>query len=319
MTLEIADVYQHDLADNAAAIVHYQQALGSLQELAPLSSGGSTLFRNWWARWLEHEIHYLQTGEPFSGTLGRADVAWAFPAVLGYGAPATGGVPVLDELLRSAAAPANAPTDRDQLQRTLQTLPHSHRILATALPLLGLLPADAIVSFLTAQDPARYWSASVLGTIVLEARFMPAGSTDRLFGFFPPDALRATAGEPPPLLTAADRFARETGIRFVLDPDPRFGSPEQTWTLFLAALKRGDAQGALSCFTADFRRKLEPVLAHTPAASLQAMAASFVSFAPAADRREFHDYEIIALRNGQRYSFSVSFADDAGEWKICRM
>ena len=66
----LADTYQFDLRDKINAIRHYRRMLQSLS-LAAKEMKGFEPVMDWLKKWLEHEIQYLTTGQPFSGSFDK--------------------------------------------------------------------------------------------------------------------------------------------------------------------------------------------------------------------------------------------------------
>ncbi|MEW6331585.1 MAG: hypothetical protein AB1560_09000, partial [Pseudomonadota bacterium] len=124
-----------------------------------------------------------------------------------------------------------------------------------------------------------------------------------------------------PLLQAAKIFNSKNNIRYDLEPDKRFASPEKTWELFIYSLKSGDVETALSCFTPGMRAKMSPLLMQLSPEELKKMADSFIAF-NAADKEpssDYIEYAIVRKSEGRNFAGFANFVKQLGEWKINTM
>lgn len=322
----LADLYEFELGDSARAIAEYDSVLVALEREAqevPPGQGAAVQPR---LTWIDREIDYLKTGNPFSGPIGRDDVGQVFMAVMLLATPQLEDMGLFDQLrgqfVRQESTSPRPMVDGAKVAELLDTLPTSRLILVGTVQFLPYLSPDAILRYLSRQDPARFLSASLLGAAVMMESQLPvagtgAGHSDSIL--FPPEALRDEAGNKGSLVSAAASFTRTTGIRFDVLPDPRFSTPDKTWESFLAALKVGDAKAVLTCFASSKAAQLRPLFTHMSAQEMKEMAASFVTFVLTADMGTTKEYGLGRLVNGERRAGFAYFENDAGEWKIGEM
>jgi hypothetical protein len=313
--IKIADTFRYDLRDQAHALDYYRQALARAQQLGKDSASPlESLLRSggeWRRAWLEHEIAYLESGRRFSGSLAKQHLglfggAWLNgligsivlpPARLGYIDPA---MMQDDELLQ----PTKVYQERAAV--LLPGLPPGTPVLLSALPYLaGLDDPEKILAYLNERDPAGFLSANFFGFIVTAEE---AGGRQAR-------KLEQIGGGQEAMKTAATAFLQRHGIQ-IQQADPRFASPEQTWQEYLAALRQGDANRALECFSPAMSKKLR-FLRGLRADKLKAMADSFVAFEPAPDGgKERGEYMTVRETDGKKQVGFVHFAKSQGEWKI---
>ena len=192
-------------------------------------------------------------------------------------------------MIASMQQPLRAPFD----DRTLDALSPSQFQIARALPTLFELPPPQMLAFFAKHDPAGYLTASLLAA--------------------------ATARDASPFLkTAAETFFRDRGIRRS-SADPRYGSPEKTWSAFLAAAKNGNAAAMLDCFTPEMQEKLGPLFRGMSREELRAVAASFVGFALGESYGEFREATVVRRQNERRVGGMMTFVNEGGSWKIASM
>lgn len=99
-------------------------------------------------------------------------------------------------------------------------------------------------------------------------------------------------------------------------PDPRFSTPESTWETFLGALRRGDAESAISCLASNARRNFRPRLRKMTPDQLKSMAESIKEFSMTASFSGVR--EAIAVRHDGRAGF-IYFQSRGNEWRITEM
>jgi hypothetical protein len=175
----------------------------------------------------------------------------------------------------------------------LLRLPPSQLQIGRALPAVLELPPGEMLPFFEKHDPAGYVTAAVLSF--------------------------ALAKEPSPYVkAAADTFFRTRGIHtpFTAAADPRFGTPEKTWSAFIAGAKKGDAAAVLACFTEDMRAQLEPLFKRMSAQELREMGASFVGFAMQDSGVRTAEAMIVRQQKDRRQAGVVAFVRDGAGWKI---
>jgi hypothetical protein len=313
----IGDIHQFDLADPTGAIAAY---LGALAEIDAVRSrrhndDGAALYA-WWESWLEHEIAFLARGERFRGTV-PSEALGGFMLNVGILLPTSGAGPQ-DASPWATLWPEGrgGRPDPDAFDR----LPPSHMTLARMLPAVSLLPdADHIVRFLDRNDPGGYWVGSFVALTQLAARASAAGpDRDGAWEFrLGSVGLEPMSGErPSPIAVAVQRLARGRGIGLT-PPDPRLESPEATWALFLAALRAGDVESAVACFTVDRRPGMRAWLSRLSKDELRALADSHTGFAMTEPKSGPYSEAAIARQSshGKVLGFAY-FINQGGEWRV---
>jgi hypothetical protein len=317
----VADTYQFDLRDKARALAEYQRLLEQQQHTTGSSNDMEAGFANWARNWLVHQIEYLKTGKSFSGTIGQDDIGGA-GLFLYFGAGSTMqddylGLARLYRPLMDGAARGKSSAqqfDRDEISKNLETLSPSAMTLLRTVPLLSLMPdANAILRYLDRHDPAGYASASLFALVsVIDRQGDAGGETATLL----PGLALPPAGPTNPLRTAAARFFKERKISLKTEADPRMASPQNTWNLFIASLKSGDLDAAMTCLTLGMQAKFRPVFTQMPPEKLRNMAESFSGFAMSANMGDGMQ-EAMVVR-GKRAGL-IYFVNVGGAWKINEM
>jgi hypothetical protein len=153
---EVADIYQFDLHDYAAAI----QSLNAMRPLYSKADGGE--FAQWYAwksKWLDAETAFLKTGKRFAGSL-SGDEAAGFIGQIYFTSAGLG------ELgLDPALNPYNATTTTltpAEIETKLAALLPSHSTFQMTWIFATHLPPAAARKWLDRNDPGGYWSASLL-------------------------------------------------------------------------------------------------------------------------------------------------------------
>ena len=137
----IADIQRFDKRDMPKALAAYRQVLASLNAPAARSSSEARMLAAFGTS-LEKEITFVERGQRFSGTIGRADIA-ALQIWLLVAAHHTAG----DARLQPGA---------------LSQLPPSQLQLARTYPAVLELPPQEMLAFFAKHDPAGYISAALL-------------------------------------------------------------------------------------------------------------------------------------------------------------
>jgi hypothetical protein len=310
LQIAVADTYRFDLHDDARAIASYQDAASVLTRMPQQGHGDAPELRLALSKWLEHEIAFLKTKAPFAGTVTRTDRMAAGVLVFALAADALGWDAVSQD--------ASVRSDRQQVAQEVLSLPPSQLNLARAFPLWSLLSASEIVTFLGKHDPGRFLSASVLAAGVADARRAQkrsdADSSSIVLG-----ATGADEHQRSELPQAVKIFAQQTGVRFDLEASPQFATPEQTWKYLLDSLNAGNGRAALTCFTSDFARQVEPLFTGMNTQQMQAMAGSFGRLVSTSDMGNRKEYGVTRLADGEKRAAMVYFIDEDGEWKISSM
>src|SRR5207247_9286821 len=76
---------------------------------------------------------------------------------------------------------------------------------------------------------------------------------------------------------------RVTGLRLDVAPEERFATAEQTWAVFVDALRAGDRATVLACFSPPMRYRLEPGFRSTSNEKIKDLGASVLGGGPALD------------------------------------
>jgi hypothetical protein len=96
-------------------------------------------------------------------------------------------------------------------------------------------------------------------------------------------------------------------------PDPRFSTPESTWETFLGALRRGDAETAISCLASSARSRLRPALRKMTSDQMRSMAESFKEFSVTMSFGDMR--EALVVRQDGRAGL-IYFQSRGNEWRI---
>ena len=313
-SIAIADVQRFDKRDPRKAIEQYRLLLAGLgagpsrpdAQLARLFPG----LRLWIAR----EIAYLESGKPFSGVIGRDDLAvvevWFLLSAMQQETD-----PALIEALNrmQEAAMRGQILSPAGLLRALDALPASQLHMASAFVGVLQLPPQDILRFFAKHDPAGYLTAAILAL----AAYRQPQSPDASRGL--PNPYTGSLGSPASVKSAADSFFRARGIRVALAADPRYASPDKTWALFIASAKKGDAAAMLACFTSDMRQKLQTLFTGMSAEQLRKMADSFVGFSMNPGSGEGREAVVVRQSGDKNTAGFAYFVNDGGEWKIQSM
>jgi hypothetical protein len=322
--IRLADTYQFDLKDKGNAIKYYRRALADLSAFPGKKREEDDLFTAWWKKWLEHEIQYLTTGKPFSGAIDREALGTFPSAVMIFMANFYGGGMVEfdteDPMIKGPMTDTLDPKlDRNTLSQNLKKLPLSHFTLGATTYALSYLPTpESILTYLESQDPARYWSTSILCSAVL---YKVAGSPELLKArsFLFPGASTAPFDAGSPLQVAADQFQKRSGVHCAVEPDKRFDSPEKTWEYLMTSLKQGNVEAALSCLTPPLKGKFKGLFSKMSSSEMNQMAKSFSGFEKTKDLGGMNEYVVLRHAGGRDMGGFIYFINSFGEWKIDEM
>jgi ankyrin repeat protein len=217
----------------------------------------------------------------------------------------------LQQMNQSGSTPLMAAAAKGHLDVVKLILEHGADISTT--DSLGL-NAYALAVQTKHADVAEYLKAKGADTSIVD-RQAELISVLKEKGFIP-------AGEPTEQLTPADiglmmAMLKAAGIEDVRTwkPDPKYTSPESTWTHYREALLRGDFDSAQKC--------------HVPGVKMVdayrqmgvEKTRKFVSDMPEKLHRvsgdsKMAEYELLTVKDGKTYSFQVQFMNVYGEWKI---
>jgi hypothetical protein len=313
--LQIAEIYRYELRDKVKALEYYQKARDAVDREHWQGVRDPDVIATWTKEGLiDKEIDYLKRGRPFSGAMTRRDLEGAGLALFdGLGllmliAPSLGeGSASPLELIPHPGA------DRAVLAR-LQRMPPSYlTAVATILDVNGTTNAAATVELLKRSDPVHYLSACVLGIVAANAN---QGSRQEARG-------GAQRDEATVLRQVIAQFGRANNIEVHTDPDHRRATPQATWELFIASLKSGDRDTALTCFTGPLRAALSELFRKSSNAELRQMANEFGPLLPPAagtdDSKEFQEFGVTRrLPQGDQAAL-VDFVRVGDEWVVQSM
>lgn len=194
-------------------------------------------------------------------------------------------------MIAAMQEPLRAPLD----DAALAALPPSQFQIARTLPTLFELPPPQMLAFFAKHDPAGYLTAATLAA--------------------------ATLREPSPFVkAAADSFFRERGIRAPSTAaDARYASPEKTWSAFLGAAKKGNANAMLACLTLDMQAKFGALFRRMSRDELRTLSQSFVGFALQESYGEFRDAMVVRQQDERKTAGMITFIKEGANWKIAEM
>lgn len=231
----LADTFQFEMRDTAAAIRAYQQALATASEPKPRGRNvpygqPGTSMNEFWKAWLAEEIEYLRTGKPFQARVAEPVIRGFWEAM---GVWKREAVPVFPEwpapmtyISRLSAAGAAGPViaarreselktlDRNELPARLARVPASRLALFITLRFISAAPdADTTLRELKRNDPSGYWTTLALGTVAFYEGRGDAGRdeasrnglVDAMPGMLMPE-------RPNVLATAAQRYLKESKL-----------------------------------------------------------------------------------------------------------
>lgn len=155
---EIADIQQFDLNDRAAAAATLEE-LRKLYATSP-AGGESAAWFVWKAKWLDAEIAWLRSGKKFDGAIDATAMTGFIPQIY-YGA---GTVAMVAGTLDPAINPFDPrEVPPEELEKKLSAIAPSHSTFLWTWMFAIRLPTTAAVRhWLERNDPAGYWSASML-------------------------------------------------------------------------------------------------------------------------------------------------------------
>ena len=151
------DTWQFDLRDKKRAIEAYRRNLALVESGPAPGDRSNREVHDWVARWLRHQIAYLEAGRTFSGSVAREDVAGVGMMVFfGTGDAFDDGIGGIE------------PPD---VARKLAALPPSAWVLMRTATALQLLPdARSVLAHLARSDPAGYATAGFFALVELAER-----------------------------------------------------------------------------------------------------------------------------------------------------
>ena len=297
-----ADTLQHEFGDAKGALARFEALLArrKSEKAASWGTGNFVVSESWLRRWLEAEIAQLKGGKRFGGlvTSETAQQASAAAFLLEAGMS-------WRQSLRHGDDPARAKAVLAEIRASKPT----RFAVASLLALLAYPGTNELSADLLRNDPTGFLSGQLIGNLLVNS---DPGRSSRPPTFTPDQAGSAhRAAE-----DTAKGLTKATGMRFKLEPDSTYATPEKTWNAFLAALCRGDREAAGACLTSVALENWTPVLGKLSAADMKAMADTVRTFAPTVQLETHAEYAV--GREGGNGG-SVSFVKQYGEWKISQL
>ena len=99
-------------------------------------------------------------------------------------------------------------------------------------------------------------------------------------------------------------------------PDARFSSPERTWSLYKQALKKGEIDAALECFTLDSAKRYKEVFTVLGKEKMKEMALEMRPIQKIRQGADYAKYRIRRSQLGQEITYYIYFSNRFGNWKI---
>lgn len=297
-----ADTLQHEFGDAKGALARFEALLArrKSEKAASWGTGNFVVSESWLHRWLEAEIAHLKGGKRFGGlvTSETAQQAGAAAFLLEAGMS-------WRQSLRYGYDPARAKAVLAEIRASKPT----RFAVASLQALLAYPGTNESSAELLRNDPTGFLSGQFLGNLLVNS---DPGRYSRPPTLTPDQAssARRAAEE------TAKGLTKATGMRFMLEPDPVYSTPEKTWNAFLAALRKGDREAAGACLTSVALGNWTPILARLSAADMRKMADSVRAFAPTV-QLESHAEFAVGREDGT--GGSVSFVKQYGEWKISQL
>ncbi len=313
--LAIADTWQYDLGDKQRALAEYKKMVARAPSREDAGKNENLALQAWGQRWLAAQIDYLATGKKFGGTLYPEDTA-PMMLVLSAGQQSdTFGLSALARRTQSARGAGGKPADRAEFQSALSALPSSVFALQASILYVSYLPgARAILAHLARQDPAGFATASYF------ALLDQVGRSPEAAGYLSMLAPGMSAGGSDPMREAKTRFFSERRIDMkALAPKPadkRMSSPQATWDLFIASLRKADLATAMSCLTPQIQARFRPLFSQMSPAEMRTAADSFKAFKLSGG---FGEYQEAFVVRSDGKAGSVTFVNSGGTWRIDEM
>ncbi|MGZ5765269.1 MAG: hypothetical protein ACXWHZ_18375 [Usitatibacter sp.] len=308
----IADTWQYDLADKQRALAEYRKMVAPMPTGDLVAQDRELALKAWGQRWLAAQIDYLATGKRFNGALLPEDVAVVMLAVSAGGQYDYFGLSTLAQRSQAARGNAGKPVDRAEFQRALSALPPSAFALLASISFASYLPdAQSILAYFARQDPAGFATASYFALLEQVGRGPEGPAYAAML------APGMSTGGSDPMREAKTRFFSERRIdvkALATKPaDKRMSSPQATWNLFIASLRKADLATAMSCLTPQIQAKFRPLFSAMSPAEMRAAADSFKGFKLSGG---FGQYQEAFVVRSDGNGGSVTFVNSGGAWRI---
>jgi ELWxxDGT repeat protein len=118
------------------------------------------------------------------------------------------------------------------------------------------------------------------------------------------------------LLKEIKTVAKKRGIEILTEADTRFATPEKTWARYRRALAEGDKDAALDCIAPWGQKNYREIFNKLGLEGMKKLSNDMGEiYREDGDENEAR-YDMLTERDGQTYSYPVSFVNMGGEWKI---
>jgi hypothetical protein len=319
----IADTLQFDLGDKAGALAKFESLAAESRAGTARDVNGLAVTQSYAVAWFDSEVAFLKGGKRFSGTVTR-DTTIEFGIAMQWlwGVGLEGFLPV------------RPPVEESEIRKReeeLRTAAPSRFSLVTLNALSAMPGIGDLSELLLRNDPSGFLGAQLVGRSLAMnemaktrgkrgAPQKDAGGVEKAGPAIGNSAIPASEFREPaegPALTA-QALEKRTGVRFALSADPRYATPERTWSVLMGALRKGDRDAALACFASPGpgREKWGPVIASLTPEQMREMADVVKEFKVASGFGEF--VEAYAIRPDGRAG-PVTLHQEGGEWKIVDM
>ena len=115
---------------------------------------------------------------------------------------------------------------------------------------------------------------------------------------------------------AINEFTSQRNIQVKLEPDKRYATPEKTWEAFQKALKEGNIEATLDCFSTGSKKKYRELFEQLGKEGLKKVAKDIKSIQKIYEKNDISKYRIRRLEEGQEITYYIYFTNEFGEWKI---
>jgi tetratricopeptide (TPR) repeat protein len=113
-----------------------------------------------------------------------------------------------------------------------------------------------------------------------------------------------------------EKIGQQQQIEIITEADPRFSSPEITGGIYKSALRDGNVELALECFTPDTMPAYKKLLDRLGKDKWKAMGMEKDRIEEVRRSENEAVYGIIVERDGKLTSYQLKFVNDGGNWKI---
>jgi hypothetical protein len=200
---QIADIYEYDLADYAAAANTLRTMRATTQRLPASQRQDYAAVSQWTLRWLDAEIAFLEKGTPYEGSVSEADVrAFSQNLVFGMGRETTNG----DSLGPDLDVHGETRTLTAESRNHLFALTPSHStFLRTWMVAARLSRKEDARRWLNSNDKAGFWRACLLTLAAIADREASLRNSSKSLTAF--QLVRTVDGKPNGFALLARDFA----------------------------------------------------------------------------------------------------------------